>query len=223
MNSHSFTMKPLLRARWISLITAIALCNADAATSDQTVRRARAKFESRNTYAEGIIGGATIGAAIGALLGGLYAASQHQNVAQGAGVGAIIGAGTGAVAGKNYADQKVRQRREYLAREQGLENAIKNARSTRLAANDFNRVLASRLRDARQQSTTGTLSDARAVQSALNREIARQRKLLASAAMSVSNRSELNAEIQGLVKEERQLQSNIDRFGTTLPSIQRPH
>lgn len=205
----------------ISLITAVALHNASAATGDPTVRRARAKFESRNSYAQGVIGGATIGAAIGALLGGLYAASRKQNVAQGAGIGALIGAGTGGIAGHQYADQKVRQRREYLAREQALENAIKNSRSTRLAANDFNRVLASRLRDARQQSRAGTLADARAVQSALNREIARQRQTLANTAMSGPNRSELSAEIQGLVKEQRQLQSNIDRFGVSGPSVRR--
>ena len=212
-------MKSPTLFRCISLITAVALHNADAATGDPTVRRARAKFESRNTYAQGVIGGATIGAAIGAILGGLIAASQKQNVAQGAGVGALIGAGTGGIAGHQYADQKVRQRREYLAREQALENAIKNSRSTRLAANDFNRVLASRLRDARQQSRAGTLADARAVQSALNREIARQRQTLANTVMSGPNRSELNSEIQGLVREQRQLQSNIDRFGGSLPSV----
>jgi uncharacterized protein YcfJ len=212
-------MKSLPLVRCISLITAVALSTASAATGDPTVRRARAKFETRNTYAQGVIGGATIGAAIGAILGGLYAASQHQNVAQGAGVGALIGGGAGGIAGANYADQKVRQRREYLAREQALENAIKNARSTRVAANDFNRVLTGRVRDTRQQSRAGTLADARAVQSALNREITRQRQTLANTTMSATNRSELNAEIQGLVKEQRQLQSNIDRFGVSTPSV----
>lgn len=212
-------MKSLTLVRCISLFTATALSTASAATGDPTVRRARAKFESRNTYAQGVIGGATIGAAIGALLGGLYAASQKQNVAQGVGIGALIGAGTGGIAGHQYADQKVRQRREYLAREQALENAIKNARSTRLAANDFNRVLNSRVRDAWQQSRAGTLADARAVQSALNREIARQRKALANTGISGQNRNELNAEIQGLVREQRQLQSNIDRFLPSTPSV----
>jgi hypothetical protein len=212
-------MKSVTLVRCISLITAVALPTANAATGDPTVRRARAKFESRKTYTQGIVGGAMIGAAIGALIGGLYAARHGGNVGQSAGFGALLGGGTGAVAGGQYADQKVKQRREYLARENALENAIRNARSTRLAANDFNRVLAGRLRQAQQQSKAGTLADARAVQSALNREIAHQRRTLASLDMSASNRSALNAEIQGLMKEQRQLQSNIDRFGVSVPSV----
>jgi uncharacterized protein YcfJ len=212
-------MKSVTLVRCISLITAVALPTANAATGDPTVRRARAKFESRKTYTQGIVGGAMIGAAIGALIGGLYAARHGGNVGQSAGFGALLGGGTGAVAGGQYADQKVKQRREYLARENALENAIRNARSTRLAANDFNRVLAGRLRQAQQQSKAGTLADARVVQSALNREIAHRRRTLASLDMSASNRSALNAEIQGLMKEQRQLQSNIDRFGVAVPSV----
>lgn len=213
-------MSYLRRITCILLMSAIA---AHAAPSDPAVRRARSKFESRNTYAQGIVGGAAIGATIGALLGGLVAASQKQNVAQGAAFGAVMGAGAGGIAGKQYADQKVRERQEYLARERDLDHAIKNARSTRLAANEFNRVLAARLREAREQSPSATLADARAVQAAINREIARQRKALAGIATSDSNRNELNAEIEGLLREQQQLQSNIDRFGTTLPSVQRPH
>lgn len=212
-------MKSPTLVRCISLVTVVSLATANAATGDPTVRRARAKFESRKTYTQAIVGGAVIGAAIGALIGGIYAARHGGNVGQTAGLGALFGGGTGAVAGRHYADQKVKQRREYLARENALENAIKNTKSTRLAANDFNRVLAGRLRQAQQQSKAGTLADARAVQSALNREIARQRRTLASLDMSASNRSALNAEIQGLVKEQRQLQSNIDRFGVSVPSV----
>jgi hypothetical protein len=200
-------------------MTAVALPTASAATGDPTVQRARAKFESRKTYAQGITAGAVIGATIGAFIGGLYTARHGGNVGQSAGVGALLGGGAGAVAGGQYADQKVKQRREYLARENALENAIKNAKSTRLAANDFNRVLAGRLRQAQQQSRAATLADARAVQSALNREIARQRQMLASIDTSAPNRSALNAEIQGLVQEQRQLQSNIDRFGVSIPAV----
>lgn len=212
-------MKSPILVRCISLLVAVTLPTANAATGDPNVRRARAKFESRKTYSQAITGGAVIGAAIGALIGGLYAARHGGNVGQSAGFGALLGGGTGAMAGRQYADRKVKQRREYLARENALENAIKNARSTRLAANDFNRVLAGRLRSAQQHAKAGTLADARAVQSALSREIARQRRTLASIGPTASNHSALNAEIRGLVNEQRQLQSSIERFGSSLPPV----
>jgi uncharacterized protein YcfJ len=212
-------MKTARLIRCIFLVTAIAFNNANAKPpSDPTVRRAREKFDSRRTYAEGVTAGATIGAVVGGILGGIYAATHNGNVPQAAGVGALIGAGAGGIAGHEYADQKVRQRREYLARETALNNAIKNAKSTRLATQDFNRVLAGRIRNVQQQSKASTLADARAVQSAVEREIARQRNTLARSSLSESDRNSLNAEINALTKEQRQLQANIDRFARSIPS-----
>jgi hypothetical protein len=205
-------MKYLRLIRYISLLTAASVYSAGAATGDPQVRRARQKFESRNTYAQGILGGAAIGAGIGALLGALSAAARNGDIGKGAGAGALIGAGAGGIAGKQYADEKVRQRRAYLAREQALDNAIKNARSTRLAAREFNHVLAARLRNAQQQSAPGTLADARSVQSALNREIVRQRQVLAKRDLTQEDRGKLGEEIEGLIREQQQLQSNVNRL-----------
>lgn len=175
------------------------------------VREARVQFDSRKTYTQGIVGGAIIGAALGAAIGALRGGGQ------GAVRGALIGGAAGGLTGGVVADQKVNERRGYQVKDQALDTAIQNASSTRKAAVQFNRTLASQIRTERRNSATvvGTLADARDVLATLKKEKQRQMDVLADASsrgVSPGDRAVLRREIQGLEAERQELTRNIDRL-----------
>ena len=187
---------------------------ASISGGDPKVHEARGKFETRQTYAQGIVGGAVAGAAAGALIGAL---TGGDNRGEAAARGAMIGAAGGGLAGGIYADEKVRQRAQYARAEDGLDKAIANAKSTRQAATSFNNTLEGRLRDVRadQNALNGTLADSRAVLKSIDRELENQRGNLANAKaanLSQNDRYKLSSEIQGLQSQKTRLERNIRRL-----------
>ena len=187
---------------------------ASISGGDPKVHEARGKFETRQTYTQGIVGGAFAGAAAGALIGAL---TGGENRGEAAATGAMIGAAGGGIAGGIYANEKVRQRAQYARAEDGLDKAIANAKSTRQAAASFNNTLEGRLRDVRadQKALNGTLADSRAVLMSIDRELEYQRKNLANAKaanLSQSDRNKLSSEIQGLQSQRTRLERNIRKL-----------
>ncbi|MBL9181171.1 MAG: hypothetical protein JNN17_03460 [Verrucomicrobiaceae bacterium] len=200
----------LIRIVYLLCLVSLASC---VAPGNPAVREARGKFNSRRTIAQGTIGGALLGAAIGAAIGATQGNGDRNDIARGAAFGALAGGVAGNVYGRNVAQQ----RQAYAVREGALDNAIANASSTRKAASEFNHALAGQLKKARadKSTTAGTVADAQAVLSSVNREIARQRSALDSArtaGLSTRDQHRLQTEISGLEGERRQLQSNIDRL-----------
>lgn len=187
---------------------------------DPMVHAARGKFESRNTYTQGIVGGAVAGAALGAVAGMLL---DRDNRAQGATRGALIGGTGGAVAGGVYANEKVRERQHYARAEDSLDKAIANATSTRKAAAEFNATLEGRLRGARanQKSLNATLADSRSVLNSVDRELSNQRSNLAEAQannLTPADRNKLSNEINDLQSQKTRLQNNIRKLAPGSPS-----
>ena len=186
-----------------------------AAPGDPKVSQARDKFESRNTYAEGIGIGAAGGAAAGALIGGFSNGKKFEanRAAIGAGAGAVAGAATGGA----YANQKVQERRAYQRADTGLENAIAQAKSTKKAAAKFNVVLAAEVRKTKagDADLEGTIHDAEKVLGSIQKEVANQKETLQQAreqGISLTARNELRREIDALGDEESQLNTSIARL-----------
>lgn len=198
------------------LVGILAFALVGCYSTDPYVQQARSDFQSRKTYTQGIVGGALIGAAAGALIGGLNNRKGGESFnTKGALAGAGIGAAAGGVAGGVYAHNKVQQRKQYLAMERNLDNAIKNASETRIAARKFNQTLRSRLTAIRAEKTNirGTIADSKAVLRSIDSEITRQQKFLQYAqsnSLSASDRNRLKSEIGGLRAERSQLVRHIE-------------
>ena len=93
-------MKPLtILNLTYSLIIGLFLSSCAAGPRNPQVAQARQQFQSRKTYAQGIIGGAILGAAIGTLNGLQVGPGGTSFDRRRAGTGALVGAGVGAVGG----------------------------------------------------------------------------------------------------------------------------
>ncbi len=215
-------MKAILPAiKALSCCGLIALSSCATTTGDPSVYQAkrefqgRKKFETKNTYTQGIVGGAILGSLVGGVIG-----AHNDHALEGALIGGAAGAGGGAL----YADHKVKQREQYAGREYNLQVAIKNASSTREAARKFNDVLASKVTTARadRASLDGTLASSRDVMNGLDQELATQRQALKDARaanLGSADRSRLSSEINGLQTQRNRLQDNIEKLTPPAPPL----
>jgi hypothetical protein len=196
----------------------LVLTGCASTQGDPEVRQARATFQTRKTYMQGIAIGAVVGGLLGAAAGGLRVSNGHLDFnPTGAIAGGIIGGVAGGTAGGLYAHRKVQERRYYQQQEGALDAAIAQAKSTRQAAAKFNRVLASRLNDLRRddERLKGTIEDSSAVLASLNSEISRQEQVLRtrqSAGVSSAEASRLRSEVAHLYEERAELERYIDKL-----------
>lgn len=211
----------ILAIRALACCGLVVVSSCATSTGDPSVYQARQdfqsrkKFETKNTYTQGILLGSLVGAAAGAVIG-----AQNDRAVEGALAGGALGAGGGAL----YANHKVKQREEYAGKEYNLQVAIKNASSTRAAARKFNDVLASKIGAARadKASLEGTLASSRHVMKGLDQELATQKQALVDARaanLKSSDRSRLSSEIRGLQVQRNRLQDNIGKLTPTEPTL----
>ncbi len=224
-------MQGVIRPLGLCLVLLMASCAAPTGPGPSKVRQARRDFENRtqlkttNTLIQGTVGGAVIGAALGAVVGG-HSGGRGYNK-NGAWAGGVIGGLGGAMAGNQYAQAKVAERRRYAAMEENLNNAIANSRSANARASRFNAVLRAQLRTTKADSRerAAMIADARAVVAGLDRDIRNQKQALAQARQLRRNSSDANDlrdEIGELEREKRALQREISRWTPADPDGVRP-
>jgi hypothetical protein len=210
---------------WTLICTLLSSC-ATPQQHDPMVAAERKKFETRNTYIEGVGAGMVIGAVVGGVIGAGVSVLAHQSPVTGLIGGAAAGGLIGAGAGAGFAHKRVQERKAALAQEGTLNDEIADARSARSAAREYNNMLSQRLDNEQIEANqrAGALSDSKAVLNDLDREIEREKQYIAgaqSSSMSDSDRRDLGIEIQGLEGEQTQLENNINRLrgsGVIVPS-----